>query len=126
MFQYLNGSIVTLVTMPEWLKDALLAEQEDDDRARALSDQGAEQIESYGTLCETIDVWRRVGYGWLIDWWDVDSHVMSILVKTRIDFALFQAAWIAPMAVKIMAADAYLRDRSERQYDAEKATSPLH
>ncbi len=115
MFQFKNGAITILQTLPEWVRDALIDEQQHDDRDKALSDQGANKVETYGTLNETVDVWRMTGNGWLVDWWDTDSHVMSIFVATPIDFAEFQAKWIAPMALKIMTADVHIRDSMARQ-----------
>src|SRR5271156_583336 len=99
---------------------------ESDDWDRALSDQGAEMTESYGVVNEGVDVWRYDGLGWLVDWHDTDSVVMSIYIANAIDFALFQAAWLCSMAMKIMAADAYIRANAERQAAEEKAEASVH
>jgi hypothetical protein len=125
-YQFSNGKLSPMSQLPEWLLDAMIAEREHEDNARALSDQGAEKVESYGTLNETVDVWRRTGSGWLVDWWDTDSHVMSIVVTTALDFALFQVFWICPMAAKIMAADLHIRANAGAQAAEERSTSAVH
>jgi hypothetical protein len=126
VYQFSKGQWSPLLNPPEWLLDAMLADRENEDRDRALSDQGAENVEHYGELNETVDVWRRSGSGWLVDWWDTDSHVMSILIDNAADFAMFQAAWICPMATKIMAADAYIRGNVEREAAAQQETAAIH
>ena len=82
--------------------------------------------ESYGVVNESVDVWRYEGMGWLVDWQDTDSAVMSIYIANAIDFALFQTAWLCAMAMKIMAADAYIRANAERQAADEKAEASVH
>jgi hypothetical protein len=124
--QFSGGNIQELPQPTGWVQDAILAEKECEDWQQALSNQGAEIIESYGTLNETVDVWRCEGFGWLIDWQDTTSPVMSIYIDNVIDFAMFQTTWICPMATKIMAAEVYIRDTERREAEAEKAASSLH
>ena len=57
-YQFSDGKIFPLPHPPEWLRDALLAEKTNENWSRSLSDQGAEMIESYGTVNESVDVWR--------------------------------------------------------------------
>lgn len=131
VFQYSDGLITSLDlavfndgSQAEWVGKAWAAEQDHDDQDRALSDHGADNIESYGRMNETVDVWRGPpGKGWLISWWDTDSHVMSIYIWDAPDFALFQSTWICPMAMKIMAADAYIRGNAVRTEAAEDSTA---
>ena len=126
IFQFTGGKIITLDAPPQWLEDAQIAYRESDDWNQALSDQGAEMTESYGVMNESVDVWRYEGGGWLVDWQDTDSAVMSIYIANAIDFALFQTAWLCAMAMKIMAADAYIRANAERQAADEKAEASVH
>lgn len=122
IFQYSDGVIASLDpsvlkdgNRPDWVGKACTAEQDHDDQDRSLSDQGADNIESYGRMNETVDVWRGpAGKGWLVSWWDTDTHVMSIYIWDAPDFALFQSTWICPMATKIMAADTYIRENAAR------------
>lgn len=114
-------SRVVPTDIPGWLAEVLLQEQEEAcSRSRALSDHGAEQIESYGTMNETIDIWRNGDFGWLIDWWDTDSQVMLITIADPAEYAMFQASWVAPMTLKILAADAFLQ-KTASQSDEEPA-----
>jgi hypothetical protein len=106
-------------------RNAHIAYRESDDWEQALSDQGAEITESYGVMNETVDVWRYEGGGWLVDWQDTDSVVISIYVADVVSFAMFQAAWLCSMAMKIMAADAYIQVNSERQAALEKAEASV-
>jgi hypothetical protein len=126
IYQFNNGKITALETPPQWLEDAHVAYRETDDWGQALSEQGAEMTESYGVVNESVEVWRYEGLGWLVDWQDTDSVVMSIYVANAIDFALFQTAWLCSMAMKIMAADAYIRANAERQAEAEKGEASVH
>ena len=126
IFQFTGGKIITLDAPPRWLENAHIAYRESDDWEQALSDQGAEITESYGVMNETVDVWRYEGGGWLVDWQDTDSVVMSIYVADVVSFAMFQTAWLCSMATKIMAADAYIRVNSERQAALEKAEASVH
>ena len=126
IYQFNNGKITVLETPPQWLEDAHVAYRETDDWDQALSDQGAERTESYGVVNESVDVWRYDGGGWLVDWQDTDSVVMSIYVADVVSFAMFQTAWLCSMAMKIMAADAYIRVNSERQAALEKAEASVH
>jgi hypothetical protein len=111
---------------PQWLENAHIAYRESDDWDQALSDQGAEMTESYGVVNESVDVWRCEGCGWLVDWQDTDTVVMSIYIADPISFAMFQTTWLCSMAMKIMAADAYIRFNTERQAKAEKAEASVH
>jgi hypothetical protein len=126
IYQFINGKITALEIPPQWLEDAHVAYRETDDWDQALSDQGAERTESYGVVNESVDVWRYEGGGWLVDWQDTDSVVMSIYVPDPISFAMFQSAWLCDMAMKIMTADVYIRASSERQIEAEKAEASVH
>jgi hypothetical protein len=126
IFQFTGGRIIALDAPPQWLENAHIAYRESDDWEQALSDQGAEITESYGVMNETVDVWRYEGGGWLVDWQDTDSVVISIYVADVVNFAMFQTAWLCSMAMKIMAADAYIRVNSERQAALEKAEAPVH
>jgi hypothetical protein len=126
IFQFTGGKIITLDAAPQWLEDAHVAYRETDDWEQSLSDQGAEVIESYGVMNETVDVWRYEGLGWLVDWQDTNSVVMSFYIANVIDFAMFQTAWLCSMAMKIMAADAYIRVNSERATEAERAEASIH
>jgi hypothetical protein len=63
IYQFTNGAIIPLQGAPQWLEDAHIAYQESDDWEQSLSDQGAEIVESYGVMNETIDVWRYEGVG---------------------------------------------------------------
>ena len=101
---------------PIWFRDAALAEREaiqtndpvDHHREKAISDQNCVLIERYGRMGESLDIWRHDDWGWMIDWWDLSEHVMSILIDNPIDYANFQASWVCPMVAKILAADAIL------------------
>jgi hypothetical protein len=115
IYQFTNGKIIALETPPQWLEDAHVAYRETDDWDQALSDQGAEMTESYGVVNESVDVWRFEGMGWLVDWQDTDSVIMSIYIADPINFAKFQTAWLCNMAMKIMAADSYIRTNAKRQ-----------
>jgi hypothetical protein len=126
IFQFTGGKIIALETPPQWLEDAQVAYRESDDWDQALSDQGAEMTESYGVVNESVDVWRYDGGGWLVDWQDTDSVIMSIYIPDPISFAMFQSAWLCDMAMKIMAADAYIRANAERQAAEEKAEALVH
>lgn len=126
VFEFTKSGFVKLNVLPDWLNDAALAEKEHEDRNRSLSDEGAEMIENYGMMGETLDVWRREGSGWLVEWWDIDSHIMSIVVTSIIDYATLQATWVCPMVMKIIAADDYIRANEERRFDAEKATATIN
>lgn len=86
-----------------WLRTALAGSAEA--FPAALADQGFDSVESYGLQNESINVWRHPTLGWLVDWWDTDSRVMLIMVYNIFTYAAFQAKWLAPMALKIMAAD---------------------
>jgi hypothetical protein len=126
IYQFSNGKLSPVAKLPEWIADAIVAEREHQDRLMALSDQGAEQVESYGRMNETVDVWRFEGRQWLVDYWDIDSHIMAVYLSTIPDFAAFQASWVAPMAVKIMAADTYLRETIEAGNSDEEMATRLH
>jgi hypothetical protein len=126
VFLFTGGMIQALEDPPEWLKDAHIAYRECDDFDQALSDQGAEMIESYGVVNESLDVWRHEGGGWLVDWQDTNSVIMSIYIANATDFATFQTAWLCNMATKIMAADVYIRANAERQAADEKAEASVH
>jgi len=126
IFLFAGGKISTLEDPPQWLVDANVSYRECDDWDQALSNQGAEMIESYGVVNESLDVWRYEGGGWLADWQDTDSVIMSIYVANAIDFAMFQTAWLCNMAMKIMAADTYIRGNTEREAMAEKAEASVH
>jgi hypothetical protein len=126
IYQFNNSKITALETPPQWLEDARVAHRETDDWDQALSDQGAERTESYGVVNESVDVWRYEGGGWLVDWQDTDSVVMSIYVPDPISFAMFQSAWLCDMAMKIMTADSYIRGNAERQAMDEKAEASVH
>jgi hypothetical protein len=79
--------------------------------AAAMADMDFDSVESYGLQNESINVWRHLTLGWVVDWWDTDSRVMLITVDDPCTYAAFQVKWIAPMALKIMAADkALLRE----------------
>jgi hypothetical protein len=125
IFLFTGGKILVMEDQPEWLKDAHIAYRESDDWDQALSDQGAEIIESYGIVNESVDVWRYESGGWLVDWQDTNSVIMSIYIASVIDFAMFQTAWLCNMATKIMAADAYVRGIAERQAAEEKAEASI-
>ena len=45
---FVAGKFEHLAEVPEWLRDAVIADRECDDWNQALSEQGAEIIESYG------------------------------------------------------------------------------
>lgn len=130
VFQFRNGKLEPLPSkdMPDWIEDALIAERERESEHYHvfLSEQGAEVVETYGMLNETLDVWRRPGFGWLIDYWDTTDHVMSVFIVSVIDFATFQASWVSPVALKIIAADAYIRETEGRETQAEQAASRLN
>jgi hypothetical protein len=126
IYQFTNGKITALEVPPQWLEDAHVAYRESDDWEQALSDQGAGMTESYGVVNESVDVWRYDGGGWLVDWQDTDSVIMSIYVPDPISFALFQTSWLCSMATKIMAADAYIRGNAERQALEEKEGASVH
>jgi len=126
IFLFAGGKISTLEDPPQWLVDANVSYRECDDWDQALSNQGAEMIESYGVVIESLGVWRYEGGGWLADWQDTDSVIMSIYVANAIDFAMFQTAWLCNMAMKIMAADTYIRGNTEREAMAEKAEASVH
>jgi hypothetical protein len=126
IYQFNNGKITALETPPQWLEDAHVAYRESEDWEQALCDQGAEMTESYGVVNESVDVWRYDGGGWLVDWQDTDSVVMSIHIANVVDFALFQTVWLCSMAMKIMAADVYIRANAERQTADEKAEASVH
>lgn len=99
---------------PDWLVQAEALEAQEHDRVHALSSAGADRVETHGQMNETIDIWRFGGNQWAIDWWDIDTHLMTILVFGVIDFAIFQATWICPMVAKLLAVDAVLRVQAER------------
>jgi hypothetical protein len=120
IFQFVAGKIEVLAEAPEWIRDAVIADRQYDDWNQSLSEQGAEMIESYGVVNETADVWRNEGDGWLIEWQDTTSHVMSVYIGNVIDFAGFQVAWLCPMATKIMAADTYIRENQARARPSKK------
>jgi hypothetical protein len=126
IYQFNNGKITALEIPPQWLEDAHIAYRQSDDWDQALSDQGAEMTESYGVVNESVDVWRCEGMGWLVDWQDTDSVVMSIYIADAISFAMFQTSWLCSMAMKIMAADPYIRANAERQAAEEKAEASVH
>jgi hypothetical protein len=130
IFQFRNGKLEPLPIgdMPDWIEDALIAERERESEHYHvfLTEQGAEVIETYGMLNETLDVWRRQGFGWLIDYWDTTDHVMSVFITSVLDYVTFQATWISPVATKIIAADTYLRENEVREIQAEQAAARLN
>jgi hypothetical protein len=126
IYQFVGGKIIPLTDPPQWLTDAHIAYRETDDFLQALSDQGAEIVERYGDMNESIDVWRCNDCGWFVDWQDIDSPVMSIYIADVIDFAAFNTAWLCSMAMKIMASDAYIRVMEERQALEEKKEASVH
>jgi hypothetical protein len=126
IYQFTNGRIIALETPPQWLEDAHVAYRETDDWDQALSDQGGEMTESYGVVNESVDVWRFEGMGWLVDWQDTDSVIMSIYIADPINFAKFQTAWLCGMAMKIMAADSYIQGNAKRQAEDGEGEASIH
>lgn len=120
VFLFSEGAFTPLhdLSKPDWLKQAERAEHQENDRVHAMSSAGADRVETHGTMNETIDVWRYGGTQWVIDWWDIDSHLMTILVNGVVDFATIQATWICPMAAKLLAVDAVLRAHAEAHLQA--------
>lgn len=82
--------------------------------AAAMADHDWDSIESYGGRNESIAVWRHRKLGWIVDWWDTDSRVMLVVIDDKRAYLGFQANWVAPMAVKIMQADAMLATEDEQ------------
>jgi hypothetical protein len=111
VYEFAKGALSPMAVVPAWLSDAMTAEKASDDRQKALSDAGADHVESYGYLNETLDVWKMEDQGWVVDYWDTTSQVFAVVIENLGDFMMFQATWIAPMALKIMAADKYLAER---------------
>jgi len=126
IYQFVAGKMELLADVPEWIRDAVIADRQCDDWNQALSDQGAEIIESYGLLNEVLEVWRNEGIGWLIEWHDTTSHLLSVYIGNVVDFAVFQASWLCPMAMKIMAADTYIREIQVREAEQEKQGASVH
>jgi hypothetical protein len=108
------------VPLPQFAQHALDAADEQD-FARLFAESGAECIERYGDLIEGLEVWRLQPKqaGWLALHFDGDAIDMVIYITSTIDYAAFQAGWLAPMAQKIIAAERYFQ-RCHEQHESAK------
>lgn len=97
-----------LPRLPDWVQDAMETATDEDEFDHLLSEAGAVCIENYGAT-ESMEVWRLSleEPGWMIIHFDGDQPDMVFYIKTVLDYAAFQAQWMAPMAQKIMAEEQY-------------------
>ena len=104
---WLNGSVLDISNelIPSWVRDNY-REQDPERLAKLLNDAGANCVECYGEHYAQLMIWR-LGNQFYIEYHDGDSIVARFIILSFAIMMEFQAQWVAPMAMKIMADDQY-------------------
>lgn len=101
---------------------AFAADPCDPDVETELFKLGVVNVESYACSTEAVEVYR-MGSIWYVEHHTVFDCDARIIVEGLADYLVFQAQWLAPMALKIMKKGSWNEEQEQRANAAPKPES---
>ena len=113
-YRFTNGTMLE-VEPPSWF---VKATAEDSDWSAELQRAGVNEVDKFENGGEFILIFRAPNGEYFIGYWDAAECVAEIFISSAVDYLLFRATYIAPIASLIMETERHDEWRKRNRFKA--------